>query len=237
MLGLQAQALLALGELDLPAQGLHLSRDLLGRILPVCDGGVRIEDQIRFARSAEVRLQPVVVDLADRVEHVVVAARAANGQAEQRRPDDVGPLGEDFVAARGHLLVASVAADWPEAVESRRGEKFPVRLRPRPVRGHLVAGKLLRDEAVQRLVAVERLDHIVAIAPQSGQVAVVFEPLGFRESHHVQPALSCALAPARAGHQAVHQSLPRSGRAVAGECLQLCRSGGQSGGVKVSPPG
>ena len=73
------------------------------------------------SRRRQVGLEPVVILLRDRLELVVVAAGAADRQAEERGADDVGPLGEHFVAAERDLGVPGVAPDRAEPVEDRRG--------------------------------------------------------------------------------------------------------------------
>ena len=97
----------------------------------------------------QVRLEPVVVFLRDRLELVVVAAGTADRQPEERRADDVGPLGQDLVAAERDLGVAGVPPHRAEPVEDRRGLALAVLGRD------LVAGDLLDHEAVERLVAVQ----------------------------------------------------------------------------------
>ena len=71
-----------------------------------------------LVRRGEEGLHAVVVGLADGVELVIVAARAAERHAEERRADDVGHLGQHFVAAAGDFLVAGVLAQRAEAVEA-----------------------------------------------------------------------------------------------------------------------
>src|SRR5207248_6697976 len=57
--------------------------------------------------------------LAEGIEFVIVAARAAKSHAEQRGTHDVGHLREHLVAAAGYLLIAGVFAQRTEAVEAR----------------------------------------------------------------------------------------------------------------------
>ena len=70
-------------------------------------------------RGGEERLQPVVILLADRIELVIVAARATDRQPEEGRADDVRPLGQHFVAAEGDFLVARVPPHRAEPMEPR----------------------------------------------------------------------------------------------------------------------
>ncbi len=73
-------------------------------------------------RLREVRLQAVVVGLAEGIELVIVAARAADRHAQERRAHDVGHLGEHFVVRTGHVLVAGVLAQRPQAIEAAGDE-------------------------------------------------------------------------------------------------------------------
>ena len=68
---------------------------------------------------------------------MIVAARAAERHAEERGADDVRHLGEHFVAAAGHFLVAGVLAQRPEAVEAGGDQRLVF------LRRDLVAGELL----------------------------------------------------------------------------------------------
>ena len=208
VLGLQPLALLPLGKLDLAPQGFHLPGDFLGLFLPVLDGGIALEDHVGLARGPEVGLQPVVVDLPDGVEHVIVAAGAADRKAEEGGSDDVGALGENLVAAGRDFLVAGVAPDGTEPVQARRRQQGPVGRQVCAAAGQLVAGDLLADEPVERNVPVQGVDHVIAVAPQARKVPVVLEAFGFRVAHDVQPPLGSALALARACQEPVHQPLP-----------------------------
>ncbi len=95
----------------------------------------------------EERLEPVEVRLADRVELVVVAAGAADRQAEEdqaRRLGDVvqGVLPpQTLVVQVDHVRVAAIEAGGDEGIGI--------------VGGDLVAGELEPDELVVRQVAVQ----------------------------------------------------------------------------------
>src|SRR2546428_12844050 len=60
-------------------------------------------------------------------------------------------------------------------------------------RRQLVARKLLQNEAVVRLVAVERADHVVAIAPHLGADLIVLVAVGIGVARQVQPVPRPAL--------------------------------------------
>ena len=61
---------------------------------------------------------PVVIGLAERIELVIVAARAADRDAEKRRAHDVGHFDQHFVAGTGHLLIARILAQRTQPVEA-----------------------------------------------------------------------------------------------------------------------
>ena len=109
-------------------------------------------------RVREERLQPVVVGLQDRIELVIVAAGAAVGQAHEDRARRIGDVVEDLLPALQQ--VARIALIRIVAVEARRDARLRI------VRPQLVARDLLLDEAVVRLVGIERLDHVIAISPR-----------------------------------------------------------------------
>ena len=55
---------------------------------------------------------------------MVVAARAAQCDAEKRGAHHVGHLGQNFVAAAGHFLVAGVLAQRTQAIEAGRDQRL-----------------------------------------------------------------------------------------------------------------
>ncbi len=205
--GLQALFLL-LHRLSL---GLPLGLRLLAR-----------QHQIVRLHLREVRLQTVIIRLAERIELMIVASRAAHRHAQKRRAHDVGHLGEHLVVRTGHVLIAGVLAQRPQAVESAGDEVLPVG------RVHLIARDLLLHESVVRLVVIEALDHIIAIAPGVRPVHIVLVSIGFGEAHHVQPVASPLLAVVGRGQQPVYHFLPCIGRFVGDERVDFLRGGRQS---------
>ena len=85
--------------------------------------------------------------------------------------DDVRPLDQHFVAARGDILVARVAPHRAEPVKHRGRFEFAVP-------GRQLVRELLGQEAIERFVAIEGVDHVVAEPPRIGQRLVVFKTLG-----------------------------------------------------------
>ena len=99
----------------------------------------------------------------------------------------------------------------------------------------LVARDLLADELVVRLVGVEGVDDVVAVAPGVGPVVVLLEPAGVRVARHVQPVAAPALAVVRRVEQPVYQPLPGAARRVGEVLVDLRRRRRQAGQVEICP--
>lgn len=113
--------------------------------------------------------QRVVVGLAQRIELVVVAARAADGQAQERRAGGDHDVIE-IIELRDHRAVRFVVPDV-QAVKAGGDQRLPQRGRHLRrlcefVLDQFVAGKLLLDEAVVGLVRVEGVNDVVAVTPR-----------------------------------------------------------------------
>ena len=68
-----------------------------------------------------------------------------------------------------------------------------------------VAGELLEDEAIERLVFVERADDVVAIRPRVPARGVGFEAVRFREADDVEPMARPTFSLLRRGEQPFDQ--------------------------------
>ncbi len=130
-------------------------------------------------------LQAVIVALRDRIEFVVVALCTTDRQCHEglRRGGDhivqiVVPLlaGELDVGAADHVVGAGD--------EESGGH----------TRAALVASELLADELPVGDVAVDRIDHIVAIGPGVGPCAVGLVAVALGKANHVEPVLAPLLA-------------------------------------------
>ena len=121
------------------------------------------------ARAVEGAEQRVVVLLADRVELVVVAPGARDGQAHERLRHHVhlvvGPL--DPVLPRIDRLVAVL--DEP-VVGGADDRLVGAALGVEPGRRQQIPGHVLPNQLVVGHVAVERADQVVAVAPREGDV-------------------------------------------------------------------
>ena len=97
----------------------------------------------------------------------------------------------------------------------------------------LVAGELFGHEPVVRLVAVERVDHVVAIFPGVGAVVVVNVAGAVGIARHVEPMPPPTLAVVRRGEQAIHYLLPRVRRGIVDERLHLVGRRQQADHVEI----
>ena len=87
-----------------------------------------------------------------------------------------------------------------------------------------IARKLLAHKLVVRLVAVQRIDHPVAIVPRVGPFAVGFEPGRFAEPNQVEPMTGPAFAVSFAGQYLFNQFGKCLGIGISNECGDRLRS-------------
>ena len=87
-----------------------------------------------------------------------------------------------------------------------------------------ISRKLLPDKLVVRLVAVQRIDHPVAIVPRVGPLAVGFETGRFAEPHQIEPMTGPALAVSFAGKHLFNQFGKCLGIGIGNECGDRFRS-------------
>ena len=145
--------------------------------------------------------QSVVVGLRDRIGLVIVAARAGGGQAEKGARGGIDLLidqvGEEFPLVH---LADQFLADGEEA----RGNEI---LRPLAIigDGQGVARELLADEAVEGLVLVEAVDHVVAVTPGVREDAVGIPSGGVGVAGDVEPMAAPVLAEAWRTKKGIHQ--------------------------------
>ncbi len=166
----------------------------------------------------EDRLQPIVIDLGNRIELVIVTPRAFHRQSHGRRRHDLDRVVESLVEVAGahlglgKLRPACVRGTPQKACRDDGLEDFGGQLLLRfisaPVVDQLVSRQLLLKEAVVGLVLIERADDVVAIAPGGASRRVrIQDPFGVRVARQIQPMAAPAFAVMRAGEVAVDQSL------------------------------
>jgi hypothetical protein len=188
-------------------------------------GEVRIEPG--FVDAVEEGAEGVVVALRDRIELVVVAAGALEGQSQHRRADGVHPIGDVLLA---ELLLDAAAF---------------VRLPVQPVEGggqallvggirQQVAGQLPGQEPIVGKVPGERANHPVAprrhVAFDVGLIAV-----GVGVAREVEPVHRHALAVGRGGEITVDGALVGARSSVRQVRIELGWRGRQSGQVEGEP--
>ena len=192
----------------------------------------RLEARLPVAAADEEALQAVVIALRDGVELVVVAARARDGEAEERLGHHVEAVVHAValvlpdVHGRMHFLT-----EKPEAgAEQRfiRAARAQARLR------HEVAGDMLGDELVVRHAVVQRADDVVAILPGVRNDRLPLMPARLRVAHEVQPVPRPALAEMRRRQQAIHDLRERLRRSVLEKRLDLRGLRRQANQIEVS---
>ena len=100
----------------------------------------------------------------------------------------------------------------------------------------LVARDLLAQELVVRLVVVEGVDDVVAVAPHVQADVVLLEPVGVGVARHVQPVAAPALAVVGRIEQLVDQPLPGPALGVGQEFLHLLGGGRHADQVEIGAP-
>ena len=181
-------------------------------------------------RAAEDAGEGVVVALGDRVHLVVVAAGAGDREPEEGARGRLDLLVDDVQHELPAVLgVVGLAAEGEEAGRDELIGPLAVVLG-----GQQVAGDLLADELVVRLVGVERGDHPVAIAPGLG-IGEVRLAARLGEPRHVEPVPAPALAEAGRGEQPIDDLGEGVGRVVREEGVDLLGRGRQADEVERHP--
>ena len=159
-----------------------------------------------FLVRVEVGVELVKLALRDRVVFVIVAAGAAEREAEPRLAGGVHAV--DDRLREPLRLDASALAIQPR-VAVKTGRDF---LRQRGV-GQQIAGELLDGKLVERLIAVVGADDPVAPRPHEAR-AVALEAVAVRVAREVEPLLRHFLAVARRREQPVHHPIVGLGSGV-----------------------
>ena len=160
---------------------------------------------------------------------MVVAARAPDGQAEERAAHDVDLLVDEVHHQLGLVLFGQhLRAHHQQAGGRPAVEHLPL---GHSFGRHEVAGELFGGELVERFVLVEGADDPVAITPRVGHHFVLVLPVRVGVARHVEPPPPPSLAIARRREQTLHEASGRVRCAVRLEGFDLARSGGQPGEI------
>ena len=161
--------------------------------------GLKVEIDFAAHGGRERGHEPVVVSLRDRIEFVVVAAGAADRQAQHGRAERGGHVVQLVVA----LFFDLVGRDLRGV---RAGRQKPGRHQRQVVVGlELVAGNLPADELIERHVVVESSDHEVAVVIRRRPVVVLLVTVAFGKTGQVEPVAAPALAVMRAVEQTIDE--------------------------------
>ena len=156
------------------------------------------------AGGSEDASERVVVLGQDRVELVVVAASASDGQAQHGLRDHFDLLVVHVVEhARLVLLGDRFGAEREKAGSDDALAVHAIRI----VRRQQVAGNLLAHEPVVGHVVVERVDDVVAVLPCVGVPVILVVAGGVGVAGDVQPVPAPALAVQRGGEEPLDHSL------------------------------
>jgi hypothetical protein len=124
-------------------------------------GGPRLGQVHRFAAAREDAVERIIIRGGDRVELVIVAPRAREGEVHDPAADGVDAVVDDQL---GRLEVTlETAADGEEAQRAQVGFIG---------RRQAVGGDLFEHETVERTVGVEGLDDVVPVGVREGNAAL-----------------------------------------------------------------
>ena len=172
-----------------------------------------IGEQAVLIEVAEHRRQREVVPLGDRIILVVVAARALHREAHEAVAGGHHPVVDAVLTE----FLGDGAAFEGHAVQPVESGRHPLVLRRT---GQEVAGELLGQELVVRLVLIERLQHPVAPRPGEHRFVARVAP-GIGVTRQVEPADGQMLAETRRREQRVHPAFEGVGRVVGEEGVDL----------------
>ena len=181
-------------------------------------------DEAFLDTAVEEREELVVVALRNRIELVIVAACAADGEAEPDGRSCLEPIGDILDAI---LLIddSGFASNHVIAVETRRDLLLGGRV------GQQVTGELLHGKLIEGHVAVECPDHPVAPRPDLAGV-VAEEAVGIGVARSVEPVGRHAFAVARRGQQPIHGALVGVGADISQKFVERRRRRRQAGEVE-----
>ena len=159
---------------------------------------------------------------------MVVAAGTAERQAKvhlRDGADDVVPLVLQILRGLSRLVVPRT-----QAVEAGRDDGFCAGI------VQFVSGQLLQDEAIVRLVLVQRIDDPVAVTPSLGLGSVPLIAVGVGVADQVQPVPRPSLAVAFSFQQPGSFTVEILRRRIGKERVLLGNRRWETDQVQVEPP-
>lgn len=165
----------------------------------------------------EERQQTVVVLLRNRIDLVIMAPGAVDGQTKEHLPGRGDHVIQDVELRQqpiGRLVIPQTEPVIP------RGDDRVVRdLR------QFVTSQLLTHKLIIRLVVVEGSNHVVAITPRVRLIAVAFKAVGVGTAHDIEPMPSPAFSIAGRLKQSVNHGFKGLWRSILDECCNFRCSG------------
>ena len=153
---------------------------------------------------------PVVIDLCQWIEFVIVAPRAMHGDSQQTGIHDLDRVVHDFKHVEFDKALRFVRKIRCGAQEARRDQGLPYFVRVPlgvPPVDEFVARQLFSHKSVVGLVFVECIDDVMSVSPlalgNQDQICVLVETGGVHIPDDVQPVSSPALAERRCCEQPI----------------------------------
>ena len=170
----------------------------------------------------------------DGVIFVVVALGTAYREAKENRTDRRGHFAEQLVPG---LVTARLGK---RRQPKKRQRNCALGIHARQLAGthdfiELIAGNLLPDEEVVRLVAVERVDDIVAVTPRVRHVGVALITGGVGVAREIEPVAPPAFAVVRIVKQPIDQAPVSQRVAIVDEGIGDIRRRRDTEQIKIQP--
>src|SRR5439155_15878451 len=171
---------------------------------------------------------PVVVALRERIELVVVALCAGEGDAEKYGGGRVDAI-HDTLDTELLGIDAAFLVDLRIAMETTGDLLLEGRI------WQQVAGQLFDGELIEGQVSIQRVQHPVPVFPDLAR-GIDAVAIGIGVTRGVEPPAAPTLAVVRRSQKPVRQAFPGVGPRVAEELLHFDRFGWQAGQVETETP-
>ncbi len=186
----------------------------------------RVEARKAVAAAFEEAHQGVIILGVDRVEFMIVAARAGDGKTHKRFAGDVDHVVEavGFVAANVDGRMDHFAHEPEAGGDDRFVETF---LRIEARRWEQVAGDVFFQELIVRDVGVEGADDVIAVVLRVRDRRFEFVTARFGVTDEIQPVPRPAFTELRRSEQGVDDFVEGVDGSVSHEGVDLCGVGGR----------
>ncbi len=205
----------------------HLGPPARGRQPQHRQGVRRVVIPRLLRRVAEKRGQRIKVPRSQGIKFVIVAGGAARRQAKEGHAKELHAVARlvdvDFLGNRPAFVRRQVAPHHAGRHHflDRTGRQEVTR-------------QLLNHKAIEGLVAIERIHHVIAIGPDRS-VVVEVDTVRVRIPDIIEPVTRAVLTEARARKETIHRALVSPRGTVVQELLHLLRGRGKAGQVEGDP--